>query len=59
MTTVMSLDNYNAATILPVLNRMKSKTGYVEAVKGLNIVVVRDDASRIEKMRIKNIKNFF
>ncbi len=50
MTTVMSLDNYNAATILPVLNRMKSKTGYVEAVKGLNIVVVRDDASRIEKM---------
>ncbi len=50
MTTVMSLDNYNAATILPILNRMKSKTGYVEAVKGLNIVVVRDDASRIEKM---------
>ena len=50
MTTVMSLDNYNAATILPVLNRMKSKTGYLEAAKGLNIVVVRDDASRIEKM---------
>ena len=50
MTTVISLENYNAATILPVLNRMKSKTGYVEAVKGLNIVVVRDDASRIEKM---------
>lgn len=50
ITTVMSLDNYNAATILPVLNRMKSKTGYVEAVKGLNIIVVRDDASRIEKM---------
>lgn len=50
MTTVMSLNNYNAATILPVLNRMKSKTGYVEAVKGLNILVVRDDASRIEKM---------
>lgn len=50
MTTVISLENYNAATILPVLNRMKSKTGYVEAVKGLNIVVVRDDASRIGKM---------
>ena len=50
ITTVVSLENYNAATILPVLNRMKSKTGYVEAVKGLNIVVVRDDASRIEKM---------
>lgn len=50
ITTVVSLANYNAATILPVLNRMKSKTGYVEAVKGLNIIVVRDDASRIEKM---------
>ena len=50
ITTVVSLENYNAATILPVLNRMKSKTGYVEAVKGLNIIVVRDDASRIEKM---------
>lgn len=50
ITTVISLENYNAATILPVLNRMKSKTGYVEAVKGLNIIVVRDDASRIEKM---------
>lgn len=50
VTTVISLDNYNAATILPVLNRMKSKTGYVEAIKGLNIMVVKDDASRIAKM---------
>lgn len=50
ITTVISLKNYNAATLLPVLNRMKSKTGYVEVVRGLNIVVVRDDASRIEKM---------
>lgn len=50
ITTVMSLENYNAATILPILNRMKSKTGYVEAVKGLNIVVVKDDISRIDKM---------
>ena len=50
ITTVIALKNYNAATLLPVLNRMKSKTGYVEVVRGLNIIVVRDDASRIEKM---------
>lgn len=50
ITTVIALNHYNAATLLPVLNRMKSRTGYVEAVRGLNIVVVRDDASRIEKM---------
>ena len=59
ITTVIALNNYNAATLLPVLNRMKSKTGYVEAVRGLNIVVVRDDASRIEKMNalIKRVDN--
>lgn len=52
ITTVIALDNYNAATLLPVLNRMKSKNGYVEAVRGLNIIVVKDDASRIEKMNL-------
>lgn len=50
VTSVISLNNYNAATLLPVLNRMKSRTGYVEAVKGLNIIVVRDSSSRIDKM---------
>lgn len=60
VTTVISLNNYNAATILPVLNRMKSRTGYVEAVRGLNILVVRDDASRIAKMNtlVKKVDSY-
>lgn len=49
-TTILNLKSYNAATILPVLNRMKSRTGFVEAIKGINVVVVRDSTSRISKM---------
>lgn len=49
-TSILNLKSYNAATILPVLNRMKSRTGFVEAIKGINVVVVRDSTSRINKM---------
>ncbi len=50
ITTVIPVDNYNAQTLLPVLNRLKSRTAYVEVVRGLNILVVKDFTSRIEKM---------
>lgn len=49
-TTIINLKSYSAATILPVLNRMKSRTGFVEAIKGINVIVVRDSTSRINKM---------
>ncbi len=50
VTSVITLDHYNAPTLLPILNRMKSRSGYVEAVRGLNIIVVKDQTSRINKM---------
>ncbi len=50
ITTVISIKNYNAQTLLPALNRLKSRTGYVEIVRGLNIIVVKDFTSRISKM---------
>ena len=50
LTTVITLKNYNATTMLPVLNRLKSRTAFVESVRGLNIIVIRDEVDRIEKM---------
>lgn len=50
ITSVITLKHYNAPTLLPILNRMKSRTGYVDAVRGLNIIVVKDLTSRIDKM---------
>lgn len=50
LTTVITLKNYNATTMLPVLNRIKSRTAFVEAIKGLNIIVIRDEVDRIDKM---------
>ncbi len=50
VTSVITLRHYNAPTLLPILNRMKSRTGYVDAVRGLNIIVVKDLTSRIDKM---------
>lgn len=50
VTSVITLKHYNAPTLLPILNRMKSRTGYVDAVRGLNILVVKDYTSRIDKM---------
>lgn len=50
ITTVISLEYYNAATLLAILNRIKSRTGYVDIVRGLNILVVRDQSSRIAKI---------
>lgn len=50
ITTVIPLEFYSAATLLPILNRIKSRTGYVDVVRGLNILVARDQSSRIAKM---------
>ncbi len=50
VTTVISLDNYNAAAVIPILNKMKSRTGYIEPVRGLNLLIIRDMGSRIRSM---------
>ena len=49
ITTIISLEHYNSATLLPILNRIKSRAGYVDIVRGLNIIVIRDQSSRIAK----------
>jgi len=51
ITTVISLANYNTANIIPLLNRMKSRSGYIEAVRGLNLLIIRDMNSRVKSMR--------
>lgn len=50
ITTVIPLNYYNAANLLAILNRVKSRTGYVDIVRGLNILVIRDLSSRINKI---------
>lgn len=50
ITTVITLDYYNAANLLAILNRIKSRTGYVDIVRGLNTIVIRDLSSRINKI---------
>ena len=50
VTVIIALKHYNAPTVLPLLNRIKSRSGYVESVRGLNIIVVKDQTSRINKM---------
>lgn len=50
ITTVITLDYYNAANLLAILNRVKSRTGYVDVVRGLNTLVIRDLSSRINKI---------
>ena len=50
VTTVISLDSYNPAAVIPILNKMKSRTGYIEPVRGLNLLIIRDMGSRIRAM---------
>ena len=51
ITTIIVLKNYNATAIAQILNRVKSKYGVVEQIRGLNGLIIRDFGSHIEKMR--------
>lgn len=53
VTTVINSRHFDTSMLVGALNKLKSKTGYVEVLKGMNVVLVRDRVSRIAK--IKNL----
>lgn len=50
VTTIISLKSLNSATLVGVLAKVKSEVGYIDAVKGMNVIMIRDIQSRIDKM---------
>lgn len=51
VTTVIYPKNFDARILGNVLGRLKSKGGYIEVLKGINAVIVRDRVGRIIKIR--------
>lgn len=50
VTTIVTLENLNSTNIATSFNRIKSRTGNVEDVKGINAVIIRDSENRVRKM---------
>ncbi len=51
ITTVIYPKNFDSRILANVLNKLKSKGGYVEVMKGMNAVIIRDRLNRIVKIR--------
>ncbi|MDR2401696.1 MAG: type II secretion system secretin GspD [Deferribacteraceae bacterium] len=51
VTAIVTMTNYNIVPLKTALQRVKSRHGDINDLKGINGVVVRDFGSRIEKMR--------
>lgn len=51
VTTILSARNYDSNLLAAALGRLKSKAGYVDVLKGLNAVIVRDRVDRIAKLK--------
>ena len=51
VTTVIPVNNLDVLRIKGVIYKFKSQVGLVEAVKNINVIVVRDFESRISKMQ--------
>lgn len=51
VTTIIVLKNYNATALVNSLSRVKSRFGNVEAIRGINAILVKDFGGVIEKMR--------
>lgn len=50
VTTIVTLKNVNSTNLATSFNRIKSRTGNVEDVKGINAVIIRDTENRVRKM---------
>lgn len=51
VTTILSARNFDTRIMGTALTRIKSKTGYVEILKGLNGILIRDRVERIAKIK--------
>lgn len=51
ITTVLTARNYDTKLLASALGRLKSKAGFVDVLKGLNAVVIRDRIDRITKLK--------
>lgn len=51
VTVVIRLQRYNSVALANTLNRVKSRFGVVEPIRGVNAILVRDFGSRIDKIR--------
>lgn len=50
VTTIVTLKNVNSTNLATSFNRIKSRTGNVEDVKGVNAIIIRDTENRVRKM---------
>lgn len=51
VTTFLSARNYDTKMLTTALSRLKSRTGFVDVLKGMNVVVIRDSVGRIAKLK--------
>lgn len=51
ITTILTSHNYDASLLAGTLIKLKSKAGYVDVLKGLNAIVIRDRIDRITKLK--------
>jgi len=51
ITTVLTAKNYDTKMLAQALARLKSKAGFVDVLKGMNAIVVRDKISKIAKIK--------
>jgi len=51
VTTILTARNYDTKLLEKALARLKSKAGYIDVLKGLNAIVVRDRVDRITKLK--------
>ena len=59
VTTILKLNKINAKNLSLSFNKLKSKYGFVQALKGVNAIIVRDSSDRIMKMYniIRDLEN--
>jgi general secretion pathway protein D len=50
VTTIVTLKNVNSTNLATSFNRIKSRTGNVEDVRGINAIIIRDTENRVRKM---------
>ncbi|MDY6820252.1 MAG: secretin N-terminal domain-containing protein [Deferribacterota bacterium] len=50
ITTVVVLENVNSTSVATSFNRIKTRTGIVDDIRGINALVVRDTEERVKKM---------
>lgn len=50
LTTIFHVEGLDAKVVAASFNKLKSRGGFVQSLKGINAIIIRDSRSRIKKM---------